>query len=80
VLYWKANTAVDDTGIDTSVDSSWWISRGDYRLTHDEYGSLLSTDGDNNSVDGRKSARFTEYSLSSAVVPRNDGNGIMLCV
>jgi protein LTV1 len=68
-----ANTAVDDTGIDTSVDSSWWISRGDYRLTHDEYGSLLSTDGDNNSVDGRKSARFTEYSLSSAVVPRNDG-------
>ena len=31
------------------------------------------TDGGMNSNCERKSARFTEYSLSSSVVPRNDG-------
>ena len=67
----------------------WWQSRGDFHLSADHTGDSNSSQSDSaqetdsqsdaSKDEGefedaeRKTARFTEYSISSSVVPRNDG-------
>lgn len=64
----------------------WWVERGDYKvhsLSHDLYqsdddeerrGEYESASPDpSDMMSDNKSFRFTEYSLSSSVVPRSEG-------
>lgn len=60
----------------------WWLHRGDFEVNNKPNNGSeglydVVSDGDSQSNDGqccdRKTARFTEYSMTSSVIPRSEG-------
>ena len=58
-----------------SDSSQWWIHRGDFKvsdqlLNEEEYDLSPHLEEE---LEEKKSFRFTEYSMTSSVVPRSEG-------
>ena len=77
----------DDDGGD-SDGAPWWTGRGDFThpslgpstangdrsdLGGDNHSDVSSGDVERHGVCGKKTAQFTEYSMTSSIVPRSEG-------
>ena len=75
---WIDNDFIGHTHRGESIDP-WWLARGDYNY-EDQQSDDNCSDQSNESISDtegynmtHRTAKFTEYSMTSSVVPRSEG-------